>query len=656
MSGLEGTGAYKHARNISRATFGSCVSCDSVLNICSVLHCAVLVPHCRNPWLLDQASKMMVSRKLQKAAQLTIDQLATLLESFHQLAYTNPLLLGHLGAVAAEGRVSSYTPAQLAAVVVGYQRLGFHQPQLLLAAATRLLQLSTALPAGQPAAAAAEQQQGSEAGPGGSVDRNEQQQQQWHQLGHLVEAALHLALMPSAAGSSAERAVLPAALLGLAAHALSLCTQQQHLQQQQPQQHRHGLKLSLSLTNSSSSSLQVMLLLRVALLLCVSTHCVPSPTASAAATAAGDAAAEPGSSQQQHPAAPATADAASAAAAVGAAIANPGSVQQQALLRLSEVTQQLDVLQQQVQRELQQQLVTAVGADAAAAEQGLGTRPGLLCCMQLLWLSEQSVSAVSADALAQADNQHEPDHQAAAGSGAAAAVGGLTSSSEQQQPQQQQAEMQRQSWRLGWPELVTDALVQQQRQQLNQQRQLERQGGNRPVLHAVASAVSRLLQTTAVAAQQQQLEVPHVRVMYALPGSPIILPVAVLPAAASIGGDAANCIASTPQQRPHAAGTAGVLLCVQTALQQRGKVKLPADAQQLLTAAQHSQKPVAVIVDSARASAAAIESAAYWPWYTCNAPEQLLPGAQVWQQGLCAAGWDVLVLQNARDDAEDREL
>jgi hypothetical protein len=65
---------------------------------------------------------------------------------------------------------------------------------------------------------------------------------------------------------------------------------------------------------------------------------------------------------------------------------------------------------------------------------------------------------------------------------------------------------------------------------------------------------------------------------------------------------------------------------------------------------------VAVIVDSARASAAAIEPAAYWPLYTCNAPEQLLPVARVWQQGLCAAGWDVLVLQNARDDAEDRDL
>jgi hypothetical protein len=602
---------------------------------------------------------MMVSRKLQKAAHLTPDQLAALLESFHQLAYINPLLLGHLGAVAAEGRVCSYTPAQLAAVVVGYQRLGFHQPQLLQAAATRLLQLTTALPAGQPAAAAAEQQQGSHAGAGRSADDGDDQQ--WHQLGYLVEAALHLGLMPSAAGSSAERAVLPAAMLGLAAHALPLCTQHQHLkqqqpQQQQPQQHSHGLRLSLSLTNSSSSSsssLQVMLLLRVALLLCVSTHCIPSPAASAAATAAGVGAAEPGNSQQQHPAAAVTAGAATAAAAVGAASATLGSAQQQALSRLSEVAQQLDLLQQQVQRELQQQLVAAVGADEAAAEQGLGICPGLLCCMQLLWLSEKSSSSAAAAAAASLD------HQAAAGSGGAA--GGLASRPEQQQQQQQeqQAEAQRQTWRLGLRESLTDALVQQQRQQLNQQLQLERQANSRPVLHAVASAVSRVLQTTAVV-QQQQLEVQQVRVMYAVPGSPVLLPVAVLPAAASADGSAADWTAPNPQHQPYrqplTGGTAGVFLCVQVALQQRRKVKLPDDAQQLLTAALHSQKPVAVFVDSTCASAAAFERAAYWPWYTCNAPEQLLPVAEVWQQGLCAAGWDVLVLQDAHDDAEDREL
>jgi hypothetical protein len=81
-----------------------------------------------------------------------------------------------------------------------------------------------------------------------------------------------------------------------------------------------------------------------------------------------------------------------------------------------------------------------------------------------------------------------------------------------------------------------------------------------------------------------------------------------------------------------------VWLHVAARLQQR-KLQLPAEAQELLTASLQRQRPVAVVV-GARG------------WFTSNEPQQLLPAGQLWQQGLLAAGWDVLLLEDEEKEVD----
>jgi hypothetical protein len=537
---------------------------------------------------------------MRKAHLLTPQEMAHTLVSCQQLGYLNPLLLGHLGSVAAEVQLQRCTPAELALVVAGFERIGFYQPQLLQAAAAKLLQLVVQQELGYPAVAAAaelsEQQSGTVAVAVGQQDP--QQQQQWGpgDLKHLIEAAWHLASMPSAAGSTAEKAALPAALLGLTAQALATGRQQQQ------QQRAGSSSSSSSSTKQSACSLQDSLLLLSALPLWLST-----PVASTVAANVADS----GPSRTQ-------------------------PLQQQQQVPLAQVSQQLLRLQQQLQGQVQQH-VAGVGAgcsDTAAAVGVLNsTCPGLLQCMQLLWCLEHSQAAAAA---------------AAAGPGTV-------------------------QWSLGVPEEQVAVVVQQHRELLVLQQQ--QQQGKTPVLRAVAAAVARVLQP-ADPSQQQQQQRP-VQLMYCIPNSPMIVPVAALPVT-STGPAQANTAAAAAeggqpddgqqQQQQHNSvqerPAAGVFAHVQAQLHLR-KLKLPAEAQQQIIASQQSRRPLAVFVENQPVqSATAIGAAAVGSgggeggdgggavvrWFTQNAPQQLLPAAQVWQKGLLAAGWDVLVLEDLLPD------
>lgn len=496
----------------------------------------------RNTWLLERVSRILVSRKLAKAHQLSPEQLSDVLRACHQLNYLNPMLLSHLGTVAAETQVLGYCPTQLAAVVQGYCLLRFHQPQLLQAAANRLLQLVVA---GTAAAAVDSPNEGTgQHGHQQPQQEHEQQQQrraEEEELPHLISAALQLASMPAAAGTSAERAVLPAALLGITAHTLrTLAAQHQH--QGTDQVVAAGRSSSSRAGSWSVVTLADLLAVHTAILLCTAT--------------------------------------ATPAAAAGV---------------VSPVLQELSVLQPQVELQIQQQLAAAVAgvgsntaAAAAAAAQQLARHAGLLHCMQLLW-----------------SNKHMSPQ---AGATAVADDGPTV-------------------WQLGLSAQVADAFVAQQCEQ-------QVDSATRPLLQGVA----RALQSISPAGQSPQ----QVQLFYRLPDSPMVVPIALLPAAAAAdGGGAAEEPDGDPQQQQQ-------FLHVHMQLHRR-KLKVPEEAQafveqQLL----RSQRPVAVFVESQTAALAGGGDGgvgAQWPaWHTSNAPHQLLPAARLQLQGFQEAGWSVLVL------------
>eukprot|EP00775_Hariotina_reticulata_P005134 gene5134-5374_t len=109
--------------------------------IVTVFSSCSLLQYC-NPWLLEHASKMLVSRRMQKAAQVTGQQLSDLLVACRQLQYFNPLLLAYLGTTAAAGLVDTLMVPELTGVVQGYQLAGYQHTQLLQAAAARLRRLA----------------------------------------------------------------------------------------------------------------------------------------------------------------------------------------------------------------------------------------------------------------------------------------------------------------------------------------------------------------------------------------------------------------------------------------------------------------------------------------------------------------------------------
>lgn len=553
---------------------------------------ALAVLRYRNSWLLDQASKILVSHKLRRAHQLTPEQLADVLGSCYQLSYLNPLLLSHLGSVAAVTQVPGCSPAQLAAVVQGYKLLGFQQPQLLQAAATRLLQLVTdssraaekSAPALQHATEG--QEQAALAADQGSLDtqmqgQSDQQQPQGLQDSHsllqpaelsqLITAVLQLCAMPSAAGTSAERAVLPAALLGIIAHTLA-----HYNQQQQDSRSAQGPGAAGSSSQDTSTQcISDCISLSTALLL-LSAHSGASPgmPADAAAAAAGR-----------------------------------GSMKQQQQGQVQVVLRELLALQQEVE----QLLGAALAAhEAAGRSQQLSMFSGLLPLMQLLWLTEQPW-------------QPHPPPQDAAGLSPAAAD--LPTGEAR--------------WRLGLSPALVDAFVQQQRQQYwGQQQQLQ----------GIAAAIRLLLQKQ-VGEQQQEVQVLH-----QIPGTPIIIPVAVLPHARTKESDdepqqeaRASNSHNQPQQQDHPEA----FLQVEISLQKR-RLQLPAAAQSFVDDCRRIKRPLAVFLHPAAMAATAgpgkglgVDLAQ--AWHTSNDPQQVLPAALLWQRGLQAAGWSILLLQEKND-------
>lgn len=147
-----------------------------------------------NPWLLEHASKMLISRRMHKAAQMSGQQLSDLLVACRQLQYFNPLLLAHLGTTAAAGLVETLMGPELAGVVQGYQLAGYQHSQLLQAAAARLQQLAEG-----------------------------QQDMQQEQLAYLIAAAQALASMPGVGvGPQQPDDRTAAAVLAVAAAAVRL--------------------------------------------------------------------------------------------------------------------------------------------------------------------------------------------------------------------------------------------------------------------------------------------------------------------------------------------------------------------------------------------------------------------------------------------------
>lgn len=148
----------------------------------------------RNPWLLDHASRILVSRRLNKVQHFSAAQLADLLTAFSQLRFHNARLFDHLAEVAAETQTlcPSWSAAELAAVLQGFSLVAFCQPQLLAAGAARLVQLAA--------------HQG-----------NAQLQLLPGQSVPLIAAAYHLASMPAASGDAPEGSAKAAAVAAAAA-------------------------------------------------------------------------------------------------------------------------------------------------------------------------------------------------------------------------------------------------------------------------------------------------------------------------------------------------------------------------------------------------------------------------------------------------------
>jgi hypothetical protein len=262
----------------------------------------------RNPWLLERIAKILVSRRLNKAQFFTAAEVASLAESCSQLQYRNVLLLSHLATVAAAVQVPRCSAQQLGELLAAFSRSLFWQPQLLQASAARLLQLAMA--------------------------RQHQQQQ----LSHLIRAAYHLATLPSPAGSTAEKLVLPAAVLAVAAQAVGQQPPEELAGRQPPTYAAGGARIS-----SCADAAR----------LCTALLCLTDGGSSH--TGAADSEAQQAQEQQE-----------------------PAPL-------LGGVLQQLLPLQQAVQQQLTQ----------AAASQQLPLGAETLEAMQLMWLAEASASSTT---------------------------------------------------------------------------------------------------------------------------------------------------------------------------------------------------------------------------------------------------------------------
>lgn len=209
--------------NMTAAQISTCFTACSILRY-------------RNPWLFEQASKMLVSRKLAKAVQFTASQLADIMLACKQLRYHNGLLFAHLGSVAAESLCISWTAAELAAVLQGYCATGFYQPQLLLAMARQLVGKCDT------------RRQQIRQQEGGATQQLQQLQHHGDEAGDLISAAYWLAHMPAAGGLANERSLTRQAVFAVAAVVL------QDQQAQQGYSLSHWAEIGAALLLSTAGS------------------------------------------------------------------------------------------------------------------------------------------------------------------------------------------------------------------------------------------------------------------------------------------------------------------------------------------------------------------------------------------------------------------
>jgi hypothetical protein len=528
----------------------------------SIVSCSLL--SYRNPWLLEQAAKMLVSRKLHKARQLSGRQLADVITACRNLQETpNARLLGHLGTVAAENpsQLASWSAGGLAAVLQAYAAVGFQQPVLLQAAAVRLLQLTSG--------DAPKQQQ-------------QQQQQQQQDLPQLIAAAYYLASMPLAGGTAAERALAGHAVASVAAAALE--------QQQQ--------EVCCSATDWAKLSVAQLLMAQQQRRFRTSAQMM----------------------QQPHVAEP------DQLAAVDAAAADL-----RVELQSEANAQDIQLQQQQVLQQVRTYVLAASSSSSSSSSnsssssssyeglQELG--PDLLCLMQLLWLMEQQQQQTWKEGAAPA-TQQQPSSS------------GSSSSSQQQQ-----------RWHLGLPHSLADGYI---HSQIIQQQQQQRDD-------------SGLLLQAFQAAARKQLPGAEVVGSYQIPGSPLILPAAVLPAvvgAARVPGSkqrgrkradtAAGASALEDVQQQQQQQHVGLVTAACGTLQQLRKDQLQFEPEVLRQLRDWQMRGVPIAVFAASEGPARLQQR----WSTSSQLQQLLPLAQQWERGLACAGWAVLLLEQRPEKSE----
>jgi hypothetical protein len=158
-----------------------------------------------------------------------------------------------------------------------------------------------------------------------------------------------------------------------------------------------------------------------------------------------------------------------------------------------------------------------------------------------------------------------------------------------------------------------------------------------------------------LAAARKRLPGAEIVSPYRIPGSPMLLPAAVLPAAtgaarasggkqqgpqhaAAVGGAALEDV-QQQQQQQHV----GLMTATLGTLQQLRKGQVQFEPEVLTQLRDWQQQEVPVAIFTCSEGPAGLQQQR---WLTSSQPQVLLPLAQQWQLGLACAGWGVLLLQH----------
>jgi hypothetical protein len=165
---------------------------------------------------------------------------------------------------------------------------------------------------------------------------------------------------------------------------------------------------------------------------------------------------------------------------------------------------------------------------------------------------------------------------------------------------------------------------------------------------------SGLLLQAFLAAAPRQLPGAEIVGSYMIPHSPVILPVAVLPAAGLLDRLSASrqqgqqsAIASddalehVQQEQQQQQQDAGLVTATIGSLQQLRKGHLQFEPEVLVRLRDWQQQGLPIAVFEAGTGPSGLQQR----WFTSSQPQQLLPLAQQWEHGLVCAGWRVLLLQ-----------